>query len=159
MRSSALVVALALVGVMLVSPASTYSTATLGRTAGIDVADDPNAVIGVSTPPPGQGNKFEGELATVTNRFEETRTFTVTIDSSRNKYDLVAEEQTGNSVTVTLAQGEQTTIEYERAGGPPGNGNRGSSDKGGGPPAPTLTFTVETDGTVSASLTRTREGN
>lgn len=154
MRSSALVVAALLAVTMVVAPASTYTTGAVDRGSAIDVADDSNAVVGVTTPSPTQGDKFSGELATVSNRFDTTRTFTVTLaPADQRKYDLVAGAQTGDSVTLSLRQGEQNTIGYERAGGPANN--RGNP---GGPPSPTLTFTVETDGDVSATLTRTRAG-
>lgn len=156
MRPSALVVALLLAATLVVAPASTYTTAGLDRGAGVDVEDDPNAVVGVEVG--SIGDKSGGNLATITNNFDEERRFTIRLDSNRDKYDLVTPNDSGNEVTVMLLPGGSATIEYDRSpGNGNGNGNNGNGNGNGGGPPPSLVFTVTTDERgVAATLTRTR---
>lgn len=139
MRRSALVVALVLAVTMVVAPASTYTTGTVDRGAGLAVASDPNAVIAVDTPDT-SGTSPSGELVTVTNRLDVSQTVTVSLDNKTNEYDLSTMQNdmsgSADSVRVELSPGASVQVDYEGNGQPRGDAR----------------FTVETTGTVSATL-------
>jgi hypothetical protein len=144
MRASALVVALVLVGVMLVSPADTYTTGIVDRPAEVDVAADETAVVGLDIPST-EGGSFD-ELVTITNNFDTTKTFTVTLKTKRDTYNLYRSQlfRAPDSLSVTLAPGESATIYYR-------TGLFGFPD-----PTGDARFSVTTSGDMSAELSRVR---
>ena len=145
MRASALVVALVLVGVMLVSPANTYTTGVVDRSAALGVAADENAAVGLDQP--STDGESVGELVTITNNFETTKTFTVTLQTNRDRYDVYRAGEflsAEDSVSVTVEPGGRATISYRTPifGFVPPNGD--------------ARFSVETSGGVSVQLSRVR---
>lgn len=142
MRTSALVVALALAATVVVAPANTYTSATVDRGSAVAVASDPNAAIAVDTPDT-SGSAANGELATVTNQLDVSQTVTVRLENKTNEYDLsvtstagTVESAGGDSVRVSLSPGDSVTVGYAANGQPKGDAR----------------FTVETTGAVSATL-------
>lgn len=98
-------------GVLLSREYLAFSSVTAPREVSVDVADDPNAIIGLNINSPVTKNARE-ELVDIENNTEETIDVTVSLDdcSQGTLYD---SDESGCSVTLSIAPGAIKSVDIE----------------------------------------------
>lgn len=94
-----------------VLPAASYSAANVDRGLSAGVADDPNAVLGLTIVENVTVGTTE-QLVVVTNGLGSDATVTISLSSeSASKGDLSVDGQTGDELSVALAAGNSLTVD------------------------------------------------
>jgi len=118
-----LVVAVAAAGVAV--PATSFATADVPRSSGVDVVDDGNGLVGLDKATTVQKNSKE-RLVTATNNADEPATVTVSLAPNSADGELYCgggdcTKQGSETVVLTLSPGASADVDVEATGAPTGS--------------------------------------